>query len=985
MTSNSSSPALQFSWPLTNKEFTVSLLEPFGAERFRFAKKMFEEMPHGSQTNHHRSYVRNRLALVGDLCDMREPSGAFCTPATEMLAFTWQGREQLCRNACCRSDVLPLWYKFLRDKHEGGRFFTPIMEKFLQMCVHLDWFDWFAESQLRNSAASESEDGDGDGVPASKKRRLARTLLGAQDFTQHWNAVLQFLGLPTVSNVPLDFHSMQPVRVELCSPLTTFDVSPSNGDIALANGLLPPSVGVKFAASYMRASRIGAPCLIRAIDSVFIVNNVPIFKPDNKYSEELPFLTPLAFLYSSLRNGSTFFLNRLRYNMNFGLNQLQEERTVWNAGVLFAGDLEIVTLLRHVKSLATTLTWSDLVELRGDKRQCCLLNELLFLAPENIYVSRAGFHLSPNLNIRRGVLPSAEFVRRHDGNVPALLSNNFARLLYSLITGREMPDTIGLEFDDEDGTSRTAFMFHVNPFTVSGTCLNPRQMHCLACLYFGDFKFDNEQHTAALIDAFGAASDWFTNILPSGVYYNKDLLDSTTQFAEYVLRNHFADRPQMVLTNDSDGRDLALQFCQKLPSYPLLEESIPYLKFHDSQAHGQGPHVDAARRLFLSACRHENFFLEIDAGRRRIVPRRNRSLTCRICSADVSSGGGGDNAPCIFTHDEELLATSRAIASECILMRIDLPVTLSFAAIVAILRIRIDSPELAVLLEYADSGPLAQRLSTLSMDEHNQFVLTATTSRGEEPRLTQFVRSFLGEFNEKTMCILYGALNRSMPFERKRPVAEIDVGVAREVVFRLCQFTPSKVPTEFFDLFANLRRSIGNNPARFADYIRTLDSASPTTGRALRAIVAKHRENRALWSFFGWLQEASLADLCALVQSLGSDPALIAVYAQDNMPLVHTNYLLNAERRRALEDYDCQLETLLDCRLPDWRVEQRDTGRILDSDRIAVCVSARDSEPHIVRVATCFRTLTLRTDTRPSQLAPSLRFLLDRAETYNAS
>ena len=251
--------------PLTNREFPSPSTEPFSGQSLVLAEYLFGDAPHGSETAHYRSYVRNRLALVNDLCDILEPSGSFSPLSTDILEFIVDGHNPVCRDACCRSDTLPLWYAFLRKKF-GARRFTPNMNLFLKLCVHLDWLDWFAEQVRRSVNAPDSKggrgDNDDDDEAATRIRKRPRTLrpfLGARDFAHHWNTVRQFFGAPALETPEFEFGSLAPVH-------TTLKVEPNQNDpslicVALCSGRLPASIEVKFAEAYVRASKIAPPCL----------------------------------------------------------------------------------------------------------------------------------------------------------------------------------------------------------------------------------------------------------------------------------------------------------------------------------------------------------------------------------------------------------------------------------------------------------------------------------------------------------------------------------------------------------------------------------------------------------------------------------------------------------------------------------------------------------------------------------------------------
>lgn len=942
-----------FAMPPKNEHFGVGLTAAKREEELSAMRLLLKKDAHSGSP--YTSYARNRLALVSDLCDILQPDGQFTEFSIQLLSFISPMRGHLCREACCRKDVLPAVFKHIRDKRPKGTVFSSDMEMFLKLCTHFDWFDWFAEQVREAVKNSSNDDSEEAAAQPSKKRRVKLTILGEQEVVSRWNEIAKVYTFPAIAS---RFEYGSVVRID--AALTEAPAAIVDGEyrIALASGRLPLSVEAKFAVSYARLCALGLPSMFRRIPRLYTVSGVPVVdRPEADFAEMPVFSRGRVF-------GS---------HQNFGFDAGASRLAPKIPDLFKRADNGpfLASLLLHVAFLSENLSWGDVVG-----RQT-ILNPLFFLAPENLVASETEFHVSPVLGIDLTMLPSLAFVEHHSNKVSALLCNNLARFLYFIFTKNTLPPRIGLEHDDEDGTSRTAFMFTINSFKFNGESLTPRQMHCLACLYFGDFDLRSGDHRNILLNEFG-------NSLFMHRYAVDSHLDANVErFTRKFLRNHVEDRPHLALSPDNANnfKDMAIRFC-KQSSYPLIFMAIPFLTLRGSAAVGLGPHKELLRRLFLSACRHESFFLEINDSRRTICVRKNRQLSCRVCNEELDEG-----SPCIFVHDE-YQAASRIIASECMFLRIDLPVTFSFGAIVETLTIQLDNADVKNQLEYADAGPIAQKVSALSINENSQIAGRAPPTvdlTSEETQTSLVLRTHFNTLDTTALYTMYCAINKLPPFQRKRLVEDIDVETVREVVFRLCKFSKSKLNADYANILQQLRDSAKNDTSAFAQVVRNLEASDKEGSKLqiLRALVSERCENRTRWSFLVWLFAASRENLCAFVAAMGSDPSLIAVYAEEKgMTMTHHKYRLNAEYQKVLEESVCKPETLLSCPEMAFAVDN-DSGEILSSDRIAVVVSPGETR-HTARIATCFRTLTLMTDLRPSQLGPSMHFLIDAPGEYNS-
>ena len=899
------------------------------------------------------SYARNRLALVCNLCDVLKPDGSANEIALPLIAFINPARGRLCRKKCCSKDLLPTLLDYSKKNTKEQTSLSGLIEKFAKVRVAFDWFDWFAE-RVAEVAAEWTQARLGAEATPEKKIRATVSVQGEQDVATHWNTIAETFKLARIS-VPFEFGSV--VQAGNSLKKETITVALGFYCIALVSGLLPLSIETKFAVAYARICKESTKSLFLPVEIFRNSAGVPISHS----------CVPL------LSSGSTSPFSEMTMcidlHQNFGFSGFKYQRPS-NALLLFnTKSAFLLDIIQHARCVIPLITWADVVDQRDDS--VFVLNALLFVAPENLVIREFKYHIDPVIGIGTAMLPSAAFVKRHLNKVAPLLCNNLARFIYFAMTRNNLPAEIGLEYDDEDGTSRTAFMFNVSPFRNDRSCLSPSQMHCLASLYFGDFDFGNTKHVARLREQF------------IGEHVIRELPDeeNTTEFqaarfSQKYLGHRVADREVLYLS-DGPG-DLAIRFLTKAVQLPVRSH-IPYISLQGSSAAGLGPHKELARELFLAACRHAHFFLEINDARRTICVRKERRLGCRICSEAL------DGAPCVFAHDETLLI-SRAISNECILLEINLPVVFSFRAIVEAFGLEIDR-EAATKIEYADSGPISQKVSTLSMNEFGQLLPennTVSEPAKGETNATRALKEHFGIIDSGALLVMYLAINKTMPFTRRLALCDVTVDLAREVVFRLCKFHETPLSDMDMRFFEGLKEQ-GKNDSdeQFASRVKMLQETSCMAASRLKKVVGKIRENRSFWVFLRWVVAASLENLTSFIRVIGFDPSLLALYSEDGrIEMMHHKYKVGSRMLEILETAVCEPETLLRC--PSMAgIAALDSIKVLESDRIHVSVSEDGSRACPVKIATCSRSLSLTPDLRPSQLGPSMDFLLESPSAYN--
>ena len=960
---------------------------------------------HPNYRSYTTSLLLNRLISIIDICNYRNEAGDLMHMAKDIFN---NRATQPCYGLCCKSDALPIalkgvskkWLDALKEAENSEEWL--IQDKGWKSEVVLDAMAIIEEmeallAKLANPSAPVAKV-DHAYLPytrAAKRRGVEPATDDVFERTQKlsrlWEKFRVIIGSePDPDTVwfsyPFTKVENPPAHAAFASTenLNTIEQlwkSGSKSIFPLITGILPQPIGWSFANAF--AEICASPNNYLLFARSHLVKNGSLafaltmrdrvsylLRSPKRVSSRVSWNTMINAMEDDDQQLLEF--NSFEYRMtqvsNFGFEIYDNEPcNVWKRES--DGPVILTSLLEHVCALEGFLQerfpvdsgLSCLVDLRASNAY--LLNGLFFVDVENVCVdNNCVCTIVPALSSARLRFPRQAFVAKNLSS-HKLLCNNLALFFYYAVTGNNLPE-FSVNEDDEDGVFRSEFARKVNTITVDRRFLDPMFVHLILCLYVGDCNlrdpaFKSFAHQA-LLRAF-----LYTHEAKVNAYLHIKELQSEIGDHDQAMNVNFDSflnikRPQP----GSDWvQSLALAYVEKY-GMATAPSSMPNLRIADEPATGIGPHREIMVNCLLDLCRHDTFYLEIDTEKRKIVARKNKSTTCRVCQANKDKD---DPQKCIVSLSPTTFAIAQfadRIVLECLHVNAALPVIFGMSAIAAVFS-NVCPPETAARLLLSERSTFARKIADSTFEQRNAVhALPASVSESRLfpmyfPQFEKF-RAELARLPERAAHALYTIINR-VP---ETGELETDVAVndleARIMVASMITVGHLSDTLEFCQSLLEVHIGKITSYKSFETAVASISGVVENLGLTdhIALFLKTAKSIFSVWALFGWVCRASRSQLEEFLRVLGIESKILNRCKRlffsnpDNLK----THLAAIECYNAMVQADDKL-LVVDLVKPKVKLNALRSNFWLAEDLISVMFDA-DSN-HMATVATCTHTITL--------------------------